>query len=287
MRRRIPRHALSIDVEDWYHDGGGMTAGERDVRVVDNTLRLVELLSTRGVRATFFFLGEVAEHFPALVRRVAAVGHEIGSHGYHHRPVGDLLIPEFRRDVTRSVRLLEDITGGPVRGYRAPYLSIKAGVQWPVQILGDLGLQYDSSILPIDRPPGLELVCPREPFRHGNGLWEFPVAVLQCGPFWHLPLASGNGLRVLPRRVLDRWLRRFERDVGPGVFYLHPWELDPDAPTMPGRGRWLLRPGRRRLTARLAQLLDDREFGTIGEVFASQLTEPAVASGQRVRRARA
>ncbi len=248
-----------------------MTAERSDARVVDNTLKILDVLAARHVRGTFFFLGEVAEHFPGLVRRVADAGHEIASHGYHHRPLGDLLVSEFRRDVERSLRVLEDITGRSVRGYRAPYLSMKAGVRWPLEILRDLGLSYDSSILPVDRPPGLDLVCPRGPFRHGNGLWEFPVAVLQCGFFWHFPLASGGGLRLLPPWLLDRWLRRFERDVGTGVFYLHPWEMDPEAPTMPRPGRWLLKPGRRRLPARLAELLDDRAFAPIAEVFAGQL----------------
>ena len=284
MRRQTPRHALSIDVEDWYHDGGGMAAGRSDARVVDNTLTILDVLAARRVRGTFFFLGEVAEHFPGLVRRVADAGHEIASHGYRHRPLGDLLISEFRRDVARSLRLLEDITGRPVRGYRAPYLSIKAGVHWPVQILRELGLSYDSSILPIDRPPGLELVCPRRPFRHDNGLWEFPVAVLQCGFFWHLPLASGSGLRLLPPWLLDRFLRRFERDVGTGVFYLHPWEADPGAPTMPGPGRWLLKPGRRRLRARLAALFDERAFAPIIDVFAAQLASgPEAVAGEERR----
>ena len=122
-------------------------------------------------------------------------------------------------------------------------------------------------MLAIDRPPGLELVCPRRPFRHHNGLWEVPVGVLRFLFFWHLPLASGAGLRLVPPRLLRRSLERFERDVGPGVFYLHPWELDPSAPSAPGPGRWLHRIGRHRLPARLDALLADRDFSPISEVF--------------------
>ncbi len=268
-------HALTIDVEDWYHDwmaDGGTTP---ESRVEGNTLRLLELLEPFGVKATFFFLGQVAERFPRLVRRVAAAGHELGSHGYRHCPVTQMTRREFREDVSRSLRVIEDAAGVPAQGYRAPYFSIKSGVAWPVHTLTELGLRYDSSILPIDRPPGIELACPRRPFQHPTGLWEVPVAVLQLLHFWHLPLASGAGLRTLPFSRLERWVRRFERDVGAGVFYLHPWELDPDSPTAPRLSRRLLRVGRRHLPERLATLLRHFRFAPIAEVFADQLDATA------------
>ena len=267
-------HALSIDVEDWYHDAAFPVAERVDCRVEANTLRLLDLLAAHAVRATFFFLGEVAERFPALARRAADAGHEVGSHGYQHRRVMDLTRQEFRADVARSVRVIEDASGRPVWGYRAPYFSIKADVRWPIEMLADAGVRYDASILAIDRPPGLELVCPRAPFQHGNGLWEVPVAVLRVGPFWHLPLASGNGLRLLPQWLLHRCVRRFEREVGAGVFYLHPWELDPGSPAAAGLGRWLIRAGRAGLTPRLDSLLREYPFAPIAEVFAAQLQLP-------------
>jgi len=267
-------HALSIDVEDWYHDAALRVADDVDPRVEANTLRLLDLLAAHAVRATFFFLGEVAERFPALVRRAAAAGHELGSHGYHHRRVMDMTRQEFRTDVVRSLRVIEDASGRPVWGYRAPYFSIKADVRWPIETLVDVGVRYDASILAIDRPPGLELVCPRAPFQHRNGLWEVPVAVLRVGRFWHLPIASGNGLRLLPPWLLHRCVRRFEREVGAGVFYLHPWELDPDSPAAAGLGRWLIRAGRAGLMQRLGNLLRGYAFAPIAEVFAAQLRLP-------------
>jgi len=265
------KHALSVDVEDWYHDAGEPVRSPRNVRVEANVDLLLELFARHDARATFFFLGEVAEEHPELTRRVAACGHEIGSHGHTHRPVTHLLREEFRADVSRSLRVLEDVTGRRVAGYRAPYFSIKSGVRWPVETLAELGLAYDSSILPIDRPPGLELVCPRAPYRLESGIIEVPVAVLRMLHFWHLPLASGAGLRMVPRALLYRCLRRFERDVGAGVFYLHPWELDTDSPTRRAAGRWMLRVGRSRLAARLEELLASHCFGPIDEVFRTQL----------------
>ena len=264
-------HALSVDVEDWYHDTAARVATPSEGRVEANTLRLLDILERRGVKATFFLLGEVAARFPALARRMADAGHEVGSHGYQHRPITQMTRREFRDDVVRSLRVIADATRQPVRGYRAPYFSIKADVRWPIEILAECGLEYDASILAIDRPPGLELVCPRTPFRHANGLWEIPVAVLQAAHFWYLPLASGTGMRLLPRRLLDRWVRRFEREVGAGVFYLHPWELDPDSPAASGMSRWLLRVGRAGLADSLDALLRDYAFAPIAEVFAHQL----------------
>lgn len=266
-----PRHALSVDVEDWYHDGE-LAAAEPGPRVEENTEKLLELFAAHGARATFFFLGEVAEQLPSLVHRVVAAGHEIGSHGHRHRPLWRMLRREFRDDVERSLRLLEDVSGKRIRGYRAPYFSIRSGVRWPIEILGELGLQYDSSILASDRPPGFELVCPRRPFRHENGLWEVPVGILRF-LVWHLPLASGAGLRFLPPQLFWRSVERFEREVGSGVFYVHPWELDPESPTGEGAGRWFLRVGRARLHDRFGDLLRRRRFAPIAEVFAGDLAD--------------
>lgn len=269
-------HALSIDVEDWYHDFLVDPRAPRDSRVEANTLAVLDILEAHGVRATFFFLGEVVERFPALARRVAAAGNEVGSHGYRHFPVMEMTRREFLADVRRSQRVIEDAIGQPVLGYRAPYFSIKAGVHWPLDILKELGVRYDASVLPIDRPPGMELVCPRGPFRHANGLWEIPVAMLQLLTFLHLPLASGNGLRWLPRYLCRRLVHRFERDIGPGVFYVHPWEFDPGSPVAPHLSRWLLRVGRRRLPERFRELLRETSFAPIVEVFAQQLGDTAV-----------
>jgi len=270
-----PPHALSVDVEDWYHDGE-LIPGDDAHRVEVNTDLLLELFPRHRARATFFFLGEVAERLPALVHRVVAAGHEIGSHGYRHRPLARLLRREFRDDVERSLRLLEDLTGQRVRGYRAPYFSIKAGVRWPIETLGELGVEYDSSILAMDRPPGLELVCPRRPFRLDNGVLEVPVGILRLF-VWHLPLASGAGMRFLPTRLFWRAIEKFEREVGSGVFYVHPWELDSQSPTAAGANRWFLRVGRHRLPSRFDDLLGRRAFAPIAEVFAGELENGSAA----------
>ena len=265
-------HALTIDVEDWYHDSRLEDTARLEQRVEANTLQLIDLLAEYDARATFFFLGEVAQQRPSLARRVREAGHEVGSHGYRHRRVGEYTRREFRDDVERSLRTIEDATGVAVRGYRAPYFSIKAGVRWPVEILAECGLLYDASVLAIDRPPGLELVCPRTPFALPCGLWEVPVAMLRVGPFWHLPLASGAGLRLLPRRLLDRFIRRFESDVGAGVFYLHPWELDVDQPRLNGKRSSQLRQytNLHKTEPRLRRLLQEFRFAPIREAITGE-----------------
>lgn len=269
-------NALTVDVEDWYHDAEGLAgkSPEAPVDRIDRTLpRLFDLLDAGGARATFFFLGDVAARFPGLVREAQARGHEIASHGDGHRPLAQRLQREFREDVRRSLRRLQDLTGAPVAGYRAPYFSIKAGVRWPLEILASEGVRYDSSILPIDRPPGLELVSPRAPYRLENGLWEVPVAVNRY-LFWNLPLLGGFALRALPYGFVRRRLGEFNRDVGPAVIHLHPWEIDPEAPeaeSVPLMVRGLKRVGRRGLAAKLERLFADARFAPIAEVFAGTL----------------
>lgn len=265
-------HALSVDVEDWYHDGEIPLRDPPGERVEANTLRLLELFEARGARATFFFLGEVAERFPGLVRRVAAAGHELASHGFRHRPVPALARAELREDVTRSLRVLEDIAGVRAVGYRAPYFSIRAGVADDVEVLRESGVEYDSSVLATrGRSGGLRLLHPRGPFRHRNGLLEIPVAMLRLGGLWYLPVASAGGLRVLGVERVDRLLSVFEREVGAAVFYAHPWEFDPQSPTAPLPGRWILRVGRAGVAQALRELLGRIRFAPIRETFAGVL----------------
>jgi polysaccharide deacetylase family protein (PEP-CTERM system associated) len=265
-------NALTIDVEDWYHDAdglGGSATPDPEPRVELNLHRLLDLLDRRRAHATLFFLGDVPERFPALVREAFARGHEIASHGYRHRPVGTWLRREFRDDVERSAALLQDLTGARVRGYRAPYFSIRADVHWPGDVLAELGFAYDSSVLPIDRAPGLELVSPRAPYRLGSGIWEVPVAVSRY-LFWNLPLVGGFALRLLPLGFVEKRLAEFNREVGPAVVHLHPWEIDeagPESPSISFVVRGFKRHGRSGLAAKLDRLLGAHSFGSIAEVF--------------------
>jgi polysaccharide deacetylase family protein (PEP-CTERM system associated) len=275
-------NALTIDVEDWYHDGEGLRpagGAHENARVERNLRVLLDLLDATRARATLFVLGEVADRFPDLVRDAFRRGHEIASHGYRHRPVGAWLRREFRDDVARSRALLQDLTSAPVRGYRAPYFSIKAGVHWPGDVLAELEVGYDSSVLPIDRLPGLDLVSPRGPYRLASGVWEVPISVNRFG-FWNLPLCGGFALRVLPIGFVERRLAEFNRDVGPAVVHLHPWELDaggPEPASVPAAVRRLKSLGRSSLPRKLERLLAAHSFDSIAAVFGDVVGGPPSA----------
>ena len=271
-------NALTVDVEDWYHDAEGLGGHRLDApaaRVDRNLRQLLDLFDVAGAKATLFFLGEVAETFPALVREAKQRGHEIASHGYGHQSLRALLQREFRDQLRRSVALLSDLTGTRVRGFRAPYFSIRAGVDWPAEILAEEGIAYDSSILPIDRAPGLELVTPRAPYRLSSGVWEVPVSVSRY-VFWNLPLLGGFALRALPYGFSRRRLTEFNREVGPAVIHIHPWEIDakgPEADSIPAFIRAFKRLGRAGLLAKLERLIRDVPLKSIAEVF-PQVVEP-------------
>jgi polysaccharide deacetylase family protein (PEP-CTERM system associated) len=197
-------------------------------------MALLELLGERGVRATMFILGCVAEAHPDLVRELAAAGHEIASHGWDHRRVTEQTPEEFRGSVRRTKIFLEDLTGAPVLGFRAPSFSIVPGGEWALDILVEEGYLYDSSLFPVRRRgygyPGGQ----RDPHwleRPVGRLAEVPPATLRR---WggNFPAAGGGYLRLLPPWLFRSAFLDAERRGVPATFYIHPWELDPDQPRL-------------------------------------------------------
>lgn len=234
--------AMSVDVEDWFQVENlkpviSRSSWEsRESRVERNTMRILEILEEHGAGATFFVLGWVAERQPGLIRRIAESGHEIASHGYGHDLLYNLSPDEFRSDVTRSKGILEDLTGTRVIGYRAPSFSI---TDWAVSILQDLGFEYDSSVFPTvahDRYGRLTGVGAGRPILELRpGFHEVCISCLPVGNRG-LPWGGGGYFRMMPYGAWQAGVRKILGSGSPYVFYIHPWELDPGQPRVPGLG---------------------------------------------------
>jgi len=264
-------NAMSVDVEDYFHVSvfdGIVPRTEWDAmesRVCANTERLLDIFDEYSVRSTFFVLGWVGEKYPALVTKIAARGHEVASHGYAHRLVYDQTPAAFREDVRRAKALLEEASGRPVVGYRAPSYSITPRSLWALDVLIEEGYQYDSSIFPIRHDRYGIPVSDRQPYRidrNGGSLIEVPGSTTRLGPM-NLPVAGGGYFRILPYKWTHWGIRRVNEQEGrPAVFYLHPWEIDPDQPRLhAGRlGRFRHYRNLDSTEQRLRQLLSDFRF---------------------------
>lgn len=285
-------NALTVDVEDYFQVSAFDACVSRaewsrlPSRVVDNTERLLDQFARHGVLGTFFVLGWVAEHHPQLVRRIAEAGHEIASHGYSHQLVYRQTPAIFRRETARSRALLQDLSGQDVAGYRAASYSITRRSLWALDILAELGFRWDSSIFPIHHDRYGIADAPRWPHAlttpAGHHLIEFPLTTWQLGPV-RLPVAGGGYFRLYPYAVTRHALATINRrQEQPFIFYLHPWEIDPDQPRIPvgalTRFRHYLNLAR--CGARLDRLLGDFRFAPVGTVLAGArlLPDPREAS---------
>jgi polysaccharide deacetylase family protein (PEP-CTERM system associated) len=236
-------NALTVDVEDYFQVQAFAAAIPRSAweglprRVEANTDRLLDLFARAGVRATFFTLGWVAERHPALIRRIVADGHELASHGHWHDRVDGQRPEAFRDDVARAKAVLENAGGVAVAGYRAPTFSVGPRTPWAADILAATGHRYSSSIYPVRHDLYGQPDAPRVAFRHGGaGLWELPMTTLRLGGR-NLPCSGGGWFRLLPYRLFRAALRRATATLqAPGVFYTHPWEIDPGQPRVTAAG---------------------------------------------------
>lgn len=240
--RSAPLNAFTVDVEDYFHVAALSSAisrsswESREFRVSASTERLLAMLGERGITGTFFVLGWVAERVPQLVRRIAAAGHEIACHGYSHQLIYTQSQQTFLDETRHAKQLLEDLTGGPVRGYRAASFSITPKSRWALDTLIDLGFEYDSSIFPVrhDRygMPGAARSPGTVESPSGRKIVEFPMSTALFGGV-RVPVSGGGYFRLLPYWFVRAGLRRInDRDGMPFTFYLHPWEVDPDQPRM-------------------------------------------------------
>ena len=270
-------NALTVDVEDYFHVAAFASNIHRDSwgslesRVVNNTRKLLTLFDQFDVRATFFVLGWVAEKHPELVREIAAGGHEIACHGYSHRLVYEQSREEFYEETLRAKNILENIIGSAVSGYRAASYSIVRETLWALDTLLELGFVYDSSIFPVHHDrygiPGAERLPHRLATPNKSVIVEWPISTAEAFGL-RLPVSGGGYFRLLPY-----WFTRWglasinRRDRKPFIFYLHPWEVDPDQPRVPASSlsRFRHYTNLDKCEARLRRLLGEFQFGTVNE----------------------
>ena len=227
---------MTIDVEDYFQVEAFASTIQRSDweslprRVERNTERLLQILGDAEIEATFFVLGWVAERHPDLVRRVVAAGHEVASHVCSHVRVDCQSPEEFRDDIRRSKQVLEDLTGVPVRGYRAPTFSIGGASKWAHAILAEEGYRYSSSVYPVKHDLYGTPEAPRTPFSPVPGMLEIPLTAVRMLGI-DIPASGGGYFRLLPYHLTSGLLNRARRvNRSPAVFYLHPWEIDPEQP---------------------------------------------------------
>lgn len=281
---RTTPHVFSVDVEEYFQVNAfdGVVSRERwdelPSRVEASVHTLLELLDGYDAKGTFFTLGWIADRHPHVVRAIADAGHEIASHGWWHRRVVTLTRDQFRDEVRDSRLLLEDVTGTPVVGYRAPSFSILPRVEWAYDVLLEEGYRYDSSVFPIRRRDyGNPHATPHAHVvrRPGGEILELPMATTRIAGV-RVPGAGGAYLRLLPFWITRRTLRESARRGESAVLYVHPWEVDPEQPRLEVRRLVRLRHYSRldRTLPRLRSLLDEFHFVSVAERYGEELRGP-------------
>lgn len=280
MTTTVLRNAMTIDVEDYFHVAALSSVIKREdwssmeYRVEQNTHRLLDLFDEFGIKATFFVLGWVAQRSPALIRAMHEAGHEVACHGMSHELIYRQTPAVFARETRDSKALLEDIVGAPVHGYRAASWSITKQSLWALDIVHELGFEYDSSIFPVHHDvygiPG----APRRPSvidtPSGGRLVEFPPSTARILGL-RVPVAGGGYFRLLPYWLTRHGLRKINRDEQQAfIFYLHPWEVDPEQPRI--KAGWLScfrhYTNLRHTQQRLRRLIGEFRFTTVRNVLA-------------------
>lgn len=270
-------NAMTVDVEDYFQVSAFADRVDRtdwagiSCRVERNTEAVLQIFSDKGISATFFTLGWVAERYPMLIRRIVESGHELASHGFAHFRIYEQKPEQFRDDVKRTKCLLEDTGGQEIVGYRAASFSLNSDTLWAADILAEEGYRYSSSVYPIHHDHYGMPEAPRFPFRHESGgrLLELPISTVRVLGH-NLPCGGGGYFRLLPYELFRLALRRVNtKDREPCIFYFHPWEIDAEQPridNLPLKTRFRHYTNLARMERRLRALLSDFSWGRLDHV---------------------
>ncbi len=274
----IIRNALTVDVEDYFqvsafesHIGRGDWDNTQG-RVDSNMQQLLDLFAEKNVKATFFTLGWICERYPQMIRRIVDEGHELASHGYQHTRATQQTREEFREDIKRTKQILEDTGGTTITGYRAASFSIGRDNLWALEELEDAGFEYSSSIYPVKHDLYGMPEASRFAFRPDNThrLLEIPVSTVRFMGR-NFPAGGGGYFRLYPYQISKRLFRHInQQEKRSAIFYMHPWEIDPEQPRPDGLGmktRFRHYLNQDRMMARLGKLIDDFEWGPMKQVF--------------------
>ena len=273
-------NALSIDVEDYFQVWALSPRFPRHtwdavpMRVEANVDRILAMLASHEIKATFFTLGYVAQRCPQIVRKIVAGGHELASHGFNHQLATDLTPAEFTADLRDAKNLLEQLSGQSVIGYRAPSFSIGPSNLWAFDCIEQTGHRYSSSIYPVKHDLYGMPDAPRFPHPPRPGLLEIPITTLRMRGK-NLPAGGGGYFRLLPYHASSWLIRQVNRiDRQPVVFYLHPWEVDPDQPRVAGlsaKSRFRHYVNLAKTQPRLQRLLAEFRWGRMDQLFNNAL----------------
>jgi polysaccharide deacetylase family protein (PEP-CTERM system associated) len=269
------KNIFTVDVEDYFQVNNLSRVVPRSQwnnhqsRVEANSDKVLALLARAKVKATFFVLGWIAQRFPKIVKDIQAAGHEVASHGFSHKRICEQAPDEFRHDLRQSKKLLEAITGAPVKGYRAPTYSITRQTEWALDILIEEGFAYDSSIFPFRyQKSGLakEKRYPHQVKRGKGSIWEFPISGLNLFG-GNVPFSGGGYFRLCPYHLLLKGIKGINKRGQPAMVYVHPWEFDPGQPRfkLPALAAFRHYYNLAGTEAKLERLFSEVEFGTIAD----------------------
>lgn len=271
---------MTVDVEDYFQ----VSAFEKTVtredwnslphRVAHNTNRILDRFAENNISATFFMLAWVAERYPQLIKRIVDDGHELASHGYEHIRVTQQTPEQFRTDVSKTKKILEDLSGVEIKGYRAASYSIGSNNLWAIDVLAETEHQYSSSIYPIKHDLYGMPEAPRFAFRHeGSGLLEIPITTVNLGGK-RLPCGGGGFFRLFPY-AYSRWAvnKINKQEKQSALFYFHPWEIDAEQPRFenaPWKSRFRHYLNLNKMERRLQRLMRDFAWGRMDQIFLEQ-----------------
>ncbi len=270
-------NAMTVDLEDWHHSIDSIPFSDWDKyesRVEVNTHKILDLFNKEKISATFFILGYIAEKYPALVKEIASLGHEIATHGNAHQLVYRQSPQEFREDLKRAIGVIENISQQKILGYRAPYWTITKESYWALDILLEEGLKYDSSIFPMKTYLYGIPDAPLYPYivkeNNGNKLIEFPPSVITFMGV-KIPVGGGFYMRLLPSWLIRAGFKKINKEAHSTIVYIHPPEFDPQKPRLklPLMERILHYYNLDVMEGKIKSLVSEFKFGTVKELLNS------------------